>query len=38
MVVVTTRSRLGLIKRMRGSLTDVILRDLRLPLLSIPAL
>ena len=38
MVVVTTRGRLGLIKRMRGSLTDVILRDLRLPLLSVPAL
>ena len=38
MVVVTTRGRLGLIKRMRGSFTDLILRDLRLPLLSVPAL
>ena len=38
MVVTTTRGRLGLMGRMRGSRTDKILLDLRLPLLSVPAL
>lgn len=38
MVVVNTRGPLGLVARMRGSRTDQILRQLGLPLLSIPSL
>jgi len=38
LVVMTTHSPLGPMARMRGSLTDKVLRDLRVPLLSMPAL
>ena len=38
MVVMTTHGPLGLMARMRGSRTDRVLHDLRLPLLSIPVL
>ena len=38
MVVIATRSPLGLIGRMRGSRADRVLRELRRPLLSLPVL
>jgi len=38
LVVMTTHGPLGPMARMRGSHTDMVLRDLRVPLLSIPAL
>lgn len=38
LIVMTTRGPLGLMGRMRGSRTDKVLRDIRRPLLSIPAL